>query len=205
MKYASLDIETTGLDKDKCQVLQIAVVVDDMVSSVEELPRFVAFIDHDNLCFEPYALGLHAKTGLIQRYLADKEKKSFDNVIAMLLHFMDRHYPLAGKEKYNLAGKNLQGFDIPFLRSAYRFDPRHIFIDGAKGWAGSNIDQLLNRVSHRVIDPGTTFTDFILDTGVPSLDVCKVRAGITNQPVTHDALDDALDVVRVVRHIAAIT
>ncbi len=190
MKYISLDIETTGLNKNNCQVLQVAAVIDDFSSPIEELPRFVAFVNHENLKFEPYALNLHMKTGLLQRYLDDKDKVEFTWVIRKLEDFLKVHYPLAEKEKYNVAGKNVAGFDLPFLiaQNGNTMTPvKHQFLD---------------KISHRIIDPGTSFTNFVSDKSVASLDVCKKRAGIISSPVTHDALDDALDVVQVVRQIS---
>ncbi len=202
MKYISLDIETTGLHKGNCQVLQIAAVVDNFLSPIAELPRFAAFVNHENLQFEPYALNLHMKTGLLQRYLDDKAKVDFTWVIKNLVDFLNVHYPLAEKEKYNVAGKNLAGFDLPFLaaQNSNTMTPSGglmAFNHGnAVNW------QFLNKINHRVIDPGTSFTNFGSDKGVVSLDTCKERAKVFTKAVTHDALDDALDVVAVVRKIA---
>ncbi len=204
MKYISLDIETTGLDKNRCDILQVAVVIDDLSSPLEELPRFVAFVKHENLRFEPYALGMHIKSGLMARYLADREKASLDATFAKLLHFLDRHYPLAtSKDKYILAGKNLAGFDLPFIATANAGWSTRPYLGGIDD-AGTNTHQFLARHSHRIIDPGTSFTDFFSDSTVADLKTCKERAGIDNGPVAHDAMDDALDVVRVVRRIAKI-
>src|SRR6478752_4747812 len=171
MKYASLDIETTGIDKQNCQVIQIGVVIDDLMTPVHELPRFEAFINHDVLKFEPFALNLHLKTGLLSRYLEDKNKESFNAVALNLRLFFAKHYPLATpKDKYYLAGKNLASFDVPFLR------------------AGNDemMNTLLNQCGHRVIDPATYFTDFINDKAPASLDDCKKRAGIGGGVVAHD-------------------
>jgi oligoribonuclease len=187
MKYLSLDIETTGLDKQNAQIIQVAVVVDDMVTPVEKLPRFVSFIDHELLRFEPYALEMHRRSGLLERYLAEKGKSSLNQVFEKLNGFLQEHYELTGKAKYNVAGKNVAGFDLPFI-AAEMADQADIF---------------LGKCSHRVIDPGTAFTDFYSDKSVVNLDDCKKRARVFSAPVSHDALDDALDVVNVVREIAA--
>lgn len=186
MRYVSLDIETTGLEKETCQVLQIAAVIDDLVTPVESLPHFSLFVEHENLIFEPYALKMHMKSGLLNRWFEDARKLSFDASMRKMTNFIRNNYPLGPKEKYNFAGKNLQGFDIPFLAGLSRLDD----------------DTFLNDISHRVIDPSCGFTDFYSDSGVVNLDKAKARAGIMNGAVTHDALADALDVVRVVRQLA---
>lgn len=210
MKYLSLDIETTGLDKNNCQVLQIAAVVDDLsdlrsiATKTEDLPSFKAFIHWDNINFEPYALNLHAKTGFLTRYLEDKYKKRFDDVISDFEQFLIKHYPLASNESRNFAGKNLQGFDLPFLfANRARRDTRDsrwpIIVDGV--YSPKEDSSFLNRIRHRVIDPSVFFTDFFSDKATASLDQCKQRAGLEGE-VSHDALDDARDVVNLVRHIA---
>ena len=46
MKYLSLDIETTGLDKEKCSIIQFAAVVEDTSNPLpyHELPKFVGYL-----------------------------------------------------------------------------------------------------------------------------------------------------------------
>lgn len=209
MKYLSLDIETGGLNR-KMPILQIAVVVDDLHSRtptpIDQLPRFCAFVKHDNPTFEPYALNLHMKTGLLQRYLADQTKVDFGSTMKKLVEFLRVYYPLQGKEKYNAAGKNLAGFDLPFIREARHdagpFQNSNIWTTADGVYVNHVVGDFLDKINHRIIDPAVFYTDFLSDKGAVSLDDCKDRAGITTGPVTHDALDDALDVVRVIRNIA---
>ena len=42
MKYISIDIETTGLDPENCQILSIGAVIEDTLNQLpfEELPTF---------------------------------------------------------------------------------------------------------------------------------------------------------------------
>ena len=56
----------------------------------------------------------------------------------------------------------------------------------------------LVRTGHKIIDPGTLFIDWDNDDKVPGLDQCKNRAGIPGL-VTHNAIEDAWDVVTVLR------
>jgi len=195
MKYISLDIETTGLNKDRHQIIQIAAVVDDLsrFAPLDSLPKFSAFVKWDTLQFDEFALGMHVKSGLLGRLFADTSKKGIDETILNLTAFLEMYYPIKEKEKYNVGGKNVAGFDIPFIRAA----GRHQF----PGAGATHIRLLVDSFSHRVIDPAVYFTDFVTDKAVANLELCKQRAGIGGT-VSHDALDDALDVVKVVRHIA---
>lgn len=188
MKYASFDIETTGLDRMNCQILQVAVVIDDLKTSVDKLPKFTAFIGWDKLTFEPYALNLHIASGLLKKYFDTKDKRPFEKVMEELNAFMDLHYPIFGeRDRRNFAGKNLASFDFPFI--------------AANGSGGKAAGDFLRNIRHRIIDPAVFFTDFHHDESTASLDECKKRSGISS-PVSHDALEDANDVVSVIRKIA---
>jgi len=58
--------------------------------------------------------------------------------------------------------------------------------------------QKLIRTRQRVLDPAILFVDWKNDESLPSLTTCKQRAGISGI-VTHDALDDAWDVIETLR------
>jgi hypothetical protein len=87
--------------------------------------------------------------------------------------------PICSGRKYiNVAGKNVGSFDIPFLQ--------------AKSMIPSEV-----RIRHRVLDPAILYSQEG-DTALPDLKTCKERAGF-GDVVSHDALDDALDVIRLLR------
>ena len=89
---------------------------------------------------------------------------------------MNEHFPEADDKwpKIVLAGKNVAKFDYHFLP-----------------------ESLKNRFHHRMIDPGSRFIDWSKDLP-PSLDNLK-KDLITEGEITHDAVEDARDVVRVLR------
>jgi hypothetical protein len=69
------------------------------------------------------------------------------------------------------------------------------------------IDPLLSDISRsgeiikfrsRVLDPAILYVDWVNDDSLPSLSTCKERAGL-DPLVTHDALDDAWDVIELLR------
>jgi DNA polymerase III epsilon subunit-like protein len=92
-------------------------------------------------------------------------------------------YPLInGKTKpilINVAGKNFGTFDNVFLKKL-------------PWW------QKLIIAKQRIMDPAMLFLDWKTDEELPSLKICTSRAGIDGD-VAHDALEDAYDVVSVLR------
>lgn len=58
--YVSIDIETTGLDPNTCQVLEVGAVIDDWRTPVDQLPRFRRVLVHDEVHGNPYAMWLNS-------------------------------------------------------------------------------------------------------------------------------------------------
>jgi hypothetical protein len=58
--------------------------------------------------------------------------------------------------------------------------------------------QKLIRTRQRVLDPAILCVDWVNDSSLPSLTVCKERKGVQGI-VTHNALEDAWDVIEVLR------
>jgi hypothetical protein len=79
----------------------------------------------------------------------------------------------------NAAGKNFSSFDLQFLKTL-------------PGW------QKCIQIRQRTIDPAVLYTDWFNDKSLPSLPLCKKRSGLKEE-VSHDALEDAWDVVQVLR------
>jgi oligoribonuclease len=221
MKYISIDIETTGLDADFNQILSIGAVIEDTLNPLpfEKLPKFHAVIKRESVYGSIFALNLNRD--LIQamkdyseartQELKDEIEESFgakfyeeDEVVEALYQFcyrnnlvefdpdfLNKHvklvdgimYPILGsnmKKTYlNCAGKNFAGFDKKFLEKLPRW--KQVF-----------------SIRSRVLDPGILFVDWKNDESIPSLDECKQRAGIDGV-VTHNAVEDAMDVVMLLR------
>lgn len=221
MKYASIDIETTGVDNENSQTLSIGIVIEDSnnVLPVEELPTLEVAIIRERLTGEIF--GLNMNRDLISDILSYKLAKTDDERIAIveatgreylqeeeiverIFHFMYEHGALdggqstaAGKVKvvngktypmlisnmkpyyFNAAGKNFATFDQKFLERLPRW--KQVF-----------------KIRSRVLDPGILFVDWKNDESIPGLQTCKERAGVTGI-VTHNALEDAIDVVLCLR------
>jgi hypothetical protein len=211
MKYISLDIETTGLDKDKNQVVEVGAVLDEIGSTtpIEELPKFRAVLLHDVLVSAVYCANLHRDLWVEileaqQIYSSEIKKDSFvvgvfggrehtvyckPKMFETLFHrWLGENFfsPFRAEEtrnnsetiKINVAGKNPGTFDIPFL-------------EALPGWRG------LVKFQRRVLDPAS---HCILpdDEHIPDLQECLKRCGLEGT-VQHTAVDDAIDIIRVIR------
>lgn len=187
MRYVSIDIETTGLDPERHQVLSFAAVVDDLSNPLplKKLPRFERCLYHETIVGDPVALEMNA--GLIAMLAKKGEQR--DGVVRpemLWKHFFDwlRQHSLT--VPIIIAGKNVSGFDVPFLK---RMVPNPENSPYLQGWR--------NAFHYQTLDPGSMFVRAD-DTSPPSLAECARRAGATVMP-DHTALNDALCVVECVR------
>ncbi len=173
--YVSIDLETTGLNPKKCMILQVGMVIDDWVSPIADLPRLELLVDNGPfITGEPYALQMNAE--LIKR-IADGESSVYEHELA---HTM-RMWLVANNYDGTIlaAGKNFGAFDLQFLNRMSNFD-------------------IWLKFDHRSHDPGSMYFDPKIDDKPPSLATCLERAGIAKH-VAHTALEDAIDVVTLIR------
>lgn len=193
-KYASLDIETTGLLPDKHNVLEVGIVVDDLRDQkpLDELPRYQAYVlppDSDGYTGDPFALQMNHE---ILETIANREgrdgrwqgkvKPRFihpENLAGDIKVWLNHVYGQG--ERVLFAGKNVASFDIPFLDAQL-----------------SGFRESIKRY-HRYLDPGMLFFDPNTHSAPPTLAECCEIAGI-DDTVTHRAIDDALQVVQLLRH-----
>lgn len=198
MIYVSIDIETTGLDPETCQILQVGAVIEDTraLKKVEDLPRFQCIIEHQSITGSPFALNMNRellqKIGELER--ANREdraeiRKRYNIIPASLVARSIRMWLEANGIRteddspisINVAGKNFASFDKPFLQRL-------------PSW-----NSLIN-VRSRIIDPAILCMDWENDSSLPNLDTCMQRSHVDGS-VTHDALQDAVDVIRTIRGI----
>jgi len=170
MKYVSVDLETTGLDPNKCQITMASFIVEDTSHPevpVLALPHCTYMINHDVYNFEPTALKMTAHLFINSRW----SSVNYDSWKRIVEDFLCLH---VGTYNVQLAGKNIGGFDSKFL-------PKEI----------------LQRCSYRYIDAGSVLIDWSKDK-VESLSKLKERLGL-GSGVSHDAYDDAIDVIKILR------
>jgi len=195
MIYCSIDIETTGLNPETCDVLQFAAIIDNLSNPqpLENLPKFEALFTKDEpYCGDPHALSMHSQ---LFRRIADAKKNNLEKCSQTGAHFMQiSELPKAlfaffkennltssfnGRFYVTAAGKNLGTFDLPFLRAKI------------KNWSGISFLQ-------RVLDPAILYLDLSKDTQLPDMQTCLERAGMSDT-VAHTAIEDAMVVVQLLR------
>lgn len=222
MKYLSIDIETTGLDSEKHQILSIGVIVEDTTKKLpfNEIPKFHCAIVREEIVGGLFALNLNkdlisiitdwnTSDELGKKQIEDATDMIFckeDEVVQYLFRFLFKHNVL-DKSLYdwniNKQIEVVDGVSYPSLRSNITkshltiagknfgtFDK--LFIEKLPRW------QQVFKIRQRIIDPTVLFTDWINDDALPNLTTCKERAK-TGGEVTHDAIDDAWDVIELMR------
>lgn len=178
-RLISIDIETTGLDPEKCEILSIGAVIINLDTRQKE-DAFYGIINHYNFYAEPYALMLNADlianiaNGSYEEESGEGSTYIKDSKESVLRKFADWLFPF---KHYCVVGKNFGTFDLKFFEKAY----------------GRNI---FNR---RIVDVGSMYFDLEVDSKVPNLSECLDKAGMNNV-VTHNAFEDAQQVADLVLH-----
>ena len=226
MKYVSIDIETTGLDTENDEILSIGAVVEDTCNPkpIDELPKIHIIIPRERIkSGSTFALNLNMKLiswivkwntarNSNEKKLIEQEAQAVfleeDQVVEELLNFLWKNeiYPekntdkiiqknsndsnrfkldgtlisLHGKTYFTTAGKNFNVFDRIFLERL----PKWKMVIG-------------RRV--RTLDPATSFVDWKNDKDLPGLGLCKKRAGLSDDIISHNAVEDAIDVINILR------
>jgi hypothetical protein len=195
MRYVSIDIETSGLDPEKHQVLEVGAVIDDTddkVTPMESLPRIRVVVlpgtGKGDINGSPFALTLN---GELIREICEvghdpaKARPGTVYVTAGKVgETLRRWLSDSGVEpspdgifRITAAGKNFASFDRPFLVKLPGFSGIHF--------------------RHRTLDPSVFFLE-PGDEAIPDTALCKERAGLDSH-VAHQAVEDALDVVALTR------
>jgi len=180
--YVSIDIETTGID-DKSHILQISAVYDDLTSPISELKTIDLPIKHEVLTHcEPYAMGMNA--ALLQNMM-NKDFKTYSTSSAAkeLLKFLEEVQQTddkGRKQKIIMAGKNVASFDIPKLKLFF----------------GSDEQMISKYIHYKTLDVGSLYYDVFKD----NVSLSEINKLTNRAAVSHNALDDAFDVVHAIRH-----
>lgn len=206
MKYVSIDLETTGLDPENCQILEFGAIIEDTDNKLpfDELPKFKKVIYHEEIKGGAFALNMNVRIlSILAQYqsqfdkysngkITSEELKTFsreNNIITLkgltldFYSFLAPHF-LPGLNSgaqinISVAGKNFGMFDYQFLKRV------------------PDIEKLI-KFKSRVLDPAILCVDWKNDKALPGLLDCKKRHEVTGE-VTHDALEDAWDVIQVLR------
>ncbi len=191
MKILYVDLETTGLNPVHDQVLEIGMVIDDLVNQkpLDQLPKFGGVIYRERYSGHPFALAMNHK--LLKAIAESDPTVNFytdDNILSYMCEWLYANWQPKNAGDYgslNLGGKNVAGFDVPFLKTLL----------------GIKQDEPLKigpyRVKQRIVDPGMLYMH-LEDDCVPDLNTCLERAGIAKR-TQHTAIDDCLLVAELVR------
>lgn len=191
LKYVSIDVETTGADRDNDDMIELTAKIDDLsaLKPIDELPRFHCYVVKERYSGCSWAFSRHAE---IFKAIEEcgEECISEQNVAHALFNFIDEnngYIEMVDKDLYNNtcgriilpAGKNFSSFDLHFL---YR-------LPGFKGLLG---------FPTRAIDVGNMY---LLPTDIkpPSLTECAKRAGL-DMEVNHRSDNEVDMVIHCVRH-----
>ena len=185
LKYVSIDVETSGKRPWCDQILSFAAVIDDLKTPVADLPKWHKVIEWEEIRGEPFAIAMNAE---IIKKIADKDYKEKVKPNRLGIEFKNFLLDNGYSQKYNrvmlnAAGKNFDSFDRQFLIRHEGFE-----------------DSIL--IPPRVIDPTSMWLS-PEDERPPDLKQCLERAGVVKE-ISHDALDDALDVIYCIRADARI-
>jgi oligoribonuclease len=186
MRYVSIDLETTGIRPDRHQIIEFGAVIENTLKKTElqDLPRFKRMVRHAEYTGQAFAFNLNAR--IFQELVYPSGAAIFCEAHELALQFKDflvNNGFAPGEKGYVhvvAAGKNFATFDLLFLQQLPNWRD-HI------------------RISHKILDPVMYYIRYETDESLPSLEECKRRAGFADPTVSHDALDDALDVVRLLR------
>jgi oligoribonuclease len=219
MIYVSIDIETSGLEPLNNSVLSFGAIIEDTSKKLpyEKLPKFNAIILQHQITGAPRAISMNKEIiSLIGEYMEGNDEdranlehhsdyvflkedelaqKFYDflflngiypnssflnnhvrNVNGTMIPAFNNHTPSL---TINVAGKNFGTFD-------------KLFLDELPWW------RKLIKVRQRIIDPSILYCRWDEDESIPSLKKCKERADIDGE-VAHTALEDAWDVVQMLR------
>ena len=201
MLYVSIDIETSGLNPKKDQILSFGAIIEDTSKSLsfEDCPKFYATVIHRSIKGSPKALLMNIDLIKdISDYIENDRNDAYNNEVGNYNSIFVETFTLTEcfasflhangikadsrfqRFKINVAGKNFAAFDM-------------LFLNNVPGWLGF-ID-----IRKRILDPAILYFDVNNDDTLPSLDVCKKRANIEGN-VSHNALLDAWDVIQLLRN-----
>ena len=202
MRYISLDFETTtATDKQPENALSLALVIEDMElsTSLDQLPTLKILFLHKPLTFDDVAVAMNPKAFaaralakghmkpeklpvLVGQAIAEGAIKLAAEYIAVKswveAEVLIREFLMAnsfGNDPIVLAGKNIKSFDWLFMPTS--------------------VQALFNG---EFLDPGDIYKE-AGDRYKPSMAECSRRAGISDF-VSHDAADDARQVIALIRH-----
>ena len=152
-----------------------------------KLPHLDLYVQHNQLNFQQGALKMHTESGLLDEYFVSEQVPMEEVVDRVKEWLFELGYSEneEGMIEIVVAGKNYNAFDKLFLQEVWE-------------WKTSIKEH------RRTLDPAILYVDWNEDDVPPNLLTCLQRmadyqnSGVEHE-VSHDALEDAFDVIRVIR------
>lgn len=205
--YISIDLETTGLNTEKSQILQIGWVIDDGVSPLDKLEKGTLLIQNDQINYgENYAIGMNA--WIFQELMKKQAERKYPTTLPQagifkLMIAVEKAAKLAHEfdvaqgvkrpnQRVQIAGKNVSNFDWPIILNTMK----QVGSSMHENECNMSAMEKLPKVDHKFIDVGAVYFETFGKN--PSFN--EINALIGNTEISHDALDDAMDVVIALRH-----
>lgn len=186
MRYIALDIETTGLDPVRDQILEIGAVIEDTEADslppVAALPCFHAVLHHPRLEGSEVALGMNLGW---YRQVSRDMRYNPTQAAGNLADWVRKYFP---GERPQVAGANVGAFDLAFLRNLFS-KPSRIPIPA---------DWVDRHLHYRTIEVGSVGCDWTRGGSQGLGALVKERLGHAGG-VPHRALDDARLTIEVLR------
>lgn len=193
MKVFIVDIETTGLDKKKDQILEVcggvADTKDEVYGNLQHAFR-ILIIPKEPIACSPYVLEMHSKSGLWSDLNKYEKLLKTDEAVAVLaerhtfwvvrpdylkhtlFEIMENIQKCLGVHRLNLGGKNVS-FDLGFI--------------------GEHDNSFESRFRQRRIDPAILWVKEDDET-TPTLEECTARCAVEYGPhpkwVAHTGMSD---------------
>jgi oligoribonuclease len=222
MIYVSIDIETTGLSSENCQILSIGLAVEDtkVVAPIEKIPTLEIAIIRERIEGEIFAINMNrelisdilrykkAKTDEERNEISRQTKRIYvkeDEVVHRIFRFLyeNRSLEIDDKDFFTGMREVIDGKSYPAFREIN--SPYHLTVAGKNF---GTFDKLfleklhqwkrVLKVRSRILDPALLYVDWEKDEDLPGLSKCKERAGLSGV-VSHNAVEDALDVIELIR------
>lgn len=215
MKYLSLDIETTGLDREKSDILEVGFVMDDTSKPLEQANRGRILIMHPTFRTDLFCANMHREL-IEEMALLEKPFKEAMRSNDPSIRVLSDDYCLSeagctpsfvichDRPSTYLCLPHCLGSTLNKLLKLGPA-PEKLTVAG-KNASGFDIPFLLSgdygmsgfiRFDHRVLDVGSMFVEEE-DEYIPGLRRCLERIG--RQPsALHTALGDCMDVCYLVR------
>lgn len=166
--YLAIDIETTGLDPERHQILEIAGVLNLSQMDVMRCPHFHFIVaPYGDIVGSPFALAMNQR---LLRTISDGDGWAACNVVTEIDLKLNRWRKRYGIDTFHPLGKNVGGFDMQFLKRLEQW-PAHQF-------------------SYRCLDVGSMYATLDGISGQSDL-IDEIEKGLGIEGEEHQALHDA--------------